>query len=330
MTNARREFFFNLGAATLIAPFASIAQPLSTRVSRVGVLGLGGISQTYIGAFRERLRTLNYVEGRNVRIERRSAEGDFSRLPEMARELVELKMDVILAAGTIGAQAVKEATSVIPIVAVGAGDLVEAGLVANLGRPSGNLTGFIVASADTGGKQVEILKEIVPRAKRVAVLVGGAQVTAFSERQQEAVQATAAKYQLAFTWYAPRTLNELEDALAVIAKSRPDGMIVLSNPFFFNYRSIIAKFVVKAGLPSVYGFREFVDEGGLASYGASVADSWRRGADYVDKILRGTKVADLPVQFPTAYELVINMRSAKALGVTIPKKLRLRADRVVE
>jgi putative ABC transport system substrate-binding protein len=315
----------------LIAPHSAFAQQAKAKIPRIGWVVTGDPTsyRFSLAAFREGLKEHGYVEGQNIIIEYKWAEGVPSRLPQLARELVEQRVDIIVTGGPTGAQAAKSATGTIPVVVAGAGDLADSGIVASLARPGGNITGFSVQSPETAGKQIEIVKEILPNAKTVAVLWGGA-TTGINKRQREVVEATTAALKLVCTWYAPNTPSELEEALNSLGKAHPDFLLVLSTPFLFTHRASIAKFARKAQLPSVHQFSEFVDDGGLVSYGSHISDSYRRAAGYVDKILKGANPATLPVELPSRFELVVNMKTAKTIGITVPKSILLRADRVIE
>ena len=315
----------------LIAPHSAFAQQAKAKIPRIGWVVTGDPTsyRFSLAAFREGLKEHGYVEGQNIIIEYKWAEGVPSRLPQLARELVEQRVDIIVTGGQTGAQAAKSATSTVPVVVAGAGDLAE-GIVASLARPGGNITGFSVLSPETAGKQIEIVKEILPNAKNIAVLWGGATTASIFKRQREVIEATTATLKLVCSWYAPNTQSELEEALNSLGKARPDFLLVLSTPFLFSQRASIGKFARKAQLPSVHQFSEFVDDGGLVSYGSHISDSYRRAAGYVDKILKGANPATLPVELPSRFELVVNMKTAETIGITVPKSILLRADRVIE
>jgi putative tryptophan/tyrosine transport system substrate-binding protein len=325
----RRDFIIGI-ALTSAWPLAAHAQQPTTHVPRIGWLATGNPTsyRFSLAAFRDGLKALGYVEGQNISIEYRWAEGNTERLPELASELVQQKVDLILAGGGIGAKAAKYATSVVPIVAAGAGDLVELELVASLAQPGGNLTGFVATAPDTAPKRFEVMKEIIPAAKRAAVLWNSADSNAKVEWGFAKQYATA--NDIAVLFYDVHEVEKLKSLLANISLSDPDFLVVLSDPFMFTYRKIIAEAAVQSRLPSSYGYREYVDDGGLISYGASVTDTYRRAAGYVAKILRGAKPADLPVQLPTKFELVVNLKTAKTLGLTVPPTLLARADDVIE
>jgi putative ABC transport system substrate-binding protein len=325
----RREFITLLGGAAVTWPLPARAQQPTTRVPRIGWLVTGDPAsyRFSLAAFRDGLRALNYIEGQSIAIEYRWAEDVPNRLPELARSLVRKNVDIILAGGTIGAQAARDATQTIPIVAAGAGDLVEAGLVGSFAQPGGNLTGFVTGAPETTAKRGEIIKEIVPQAKHAAVLWNP---TAFNTQlEMKALKESALALQLE-TSYEASNIKDLETALGSILKTQPDIVLVLNDPFMFSRRKRIVDSLFQARLPAAYGYREYVDDGGLVSYGSSISDTYRRAATYIDKILKGAKPGDLPVQLPTKFELVINLKTAKALGLTVPLSLLDRADEVIE
>ena len=315
----RRAFLAGTRPALLAAPLAAEAQPAG-KIYRVGWLVSGSpISHRLsLAAFKEGLQKLGYTEGRNIRIEYRWAEGDLSRLPELASELVRLQVDVILAGGTAGASAARNATREIPIVMAGAGDPVEAGLVTSLSRPGGNLTGFAAAAPESASKRLELLKEAVPKIHRVAVIWNPTSSTA--QREWSVTQEAAKILGLALISREARNEQELKDVLTAVVNTQADSMMILNDAFVFTYRKIIADSAIGSRLPSVYGFSEFVDAGGFMSYGAVISDTYRRAAAYVDRILKGAKPWDLPVEHPTKFELVINLKTAKALGLTICRR----------
>ena len=324
----RREFLALTGGA-VTWPLPIWAQQPTT-LPRLGWLGNGTPTSAnrLLTAFREGLKALNYIEGQNISIEYRWAEGKIERLPELAQDLVHQRVDVILAGGSFAAAAAKGATSVIPIVTAAVGDLVDLGLVASLARPGGNLTGFVSTAPDTAAKRFQIIKEMRPEGRRAAVLWNSASSNA--KLEWAAAKEFAAANDIAVELYGARDLEELRSALASIGQSLPDIFVVLNDPFLVYHRKIIIDTAVQLRLPAIYGFREWVDDGGMISYGASNADTFRRAAGYVDKILRGVKPAELPIELPSKYELIINLNTAKALGLTIPPSLLARADEVIE
>jgi putative ABC transport system substrate-binding protein len=318
-------------ALSVLAPPAAEAQRTGSAV-RIGYLG-GSYPQTVshlLDAFRQGLRELGWVEGQNVLIEYRYAEGNLDRLPALAGELVRLKVDVILAAVETAAIAAKQATTTIPIVmATGGTDPVRSGLVASLGRPGGNVTGLAAfAGPEISGKQLQLLKEVMPTAGRVAVLWNSSNpATVPHWRETERAAGALGVTLLSLDVRGPR---DYEGAFSAMTTWRAAAVLALADAVTFTYRNQTVGLAAKSRLPGMYAFREFVAAGGLMSYGASVSDMFRRAATYVDKILKGAKPADLPVERPTKFELVINMKTAKALGLTIPPSVLLQADQVIE
>ena len=299
------------------------------KVPRIGVLSASSPSDDpyLLEAFRQGLRELGYVEGQTIAIEYRFADGRAEKLPGLAAELIGLKSDVIVAANPAAAVAAKQATSTVPIVFAVSGDPVAAGLVASLARPGGNVTGLASLGAELVGKQLELLREVVPKVSRVAVLKNsvnpGHSVTV---RQAEgAARALGLQLQI----LDARTQAEIEAAFAAMSGRHAGGLLVLRDAVFRTQRAQIAALAARNRLPAVYGFREQAEAGGLVAYGASVPDMFRRAAAYVDKILKGARPADLPVEQPTKFELVINLKTAKALGLTIPPSLLQRADEAI-
>jgi putative ABC transport system substrate-binding protein len=326
----RREFTWVIGGTVVAWPLGLKAQQPTKKLSRIGwlVTGTPASHQLSLAAFLNGLHALGYVEGQNIHIEYRWAEGNVDRLPKLADELVEQKVDIILAGGSVGAEAAKHATSLIPIVAAAVGDLVALGLVTSLARPGGNLTGFIANAPETAAKRLQILKEIMPQGRRAAILWNPTAV--FAKLELEVASEFAATNDIVILLHGARNLEELGNALSTLSQSDPDFLVVLNDPFMFTYRKVIVDAAGRYRLPSIYGYREFVDDGGLISYGVSASDTYRRAASYVDRILKGEKPADLPVQLPIKFELVINLKTAKALGYAPPASLLLRADEVIE
>jgi putative tryptophan/tyrosine transport system substrate-binding protein len=277
------------------------------------------------------LRELGYIEGQNIAIEYRFAEGRPDRVPELAAELVRLKVDIIVVSGgRLHIQAVKDATKTIPIVMIGVGlDPVKAGFVESLARPGGNVTGLTNLTGELGGKRLELLKEAVPKIARVAVLYDPTNSNSVLA-VNEVFPAVARALRLTIQPWEVRAADDFEKLFAAVSKQRPDGLYVgLGSLLRVNQKRIVG-FALKSRLPSVYSRREDIEAGGLMSYGADVADSYRRVAYYVDKILKGAKPADLPVEQPTKFELVINLKTAKQIGLTIPQKVLARADKVIK
>jgi putative tryptophan/tyrosine transport system substrate-binding protein len=256
------------------------------------------------------------------------AEGNVARLPELANDLVQQKVDIILAGGSVGAEAAKRATSSIPIVAAGVGDLVELGLVTSLARPGGNLTGFVVVVPDMAAKRFQLVREIKPEAKRAAVLWNSAGPN--SSLEFDVSKKFAAANDIVVASHDARDVGELRKSLDSIRQLSSDVLVVLNDPFIFTYRKIIADAALQLRLPAIYGQREYVEDGGMISYGASITDTYRRAAGYIDRILKGALAADLPIQLPTKFELVVNLKTAKAIGFALPDSFLLRADEVIE
>ncbi len=327
----KRRGFINLVGGAAAWPLAGHAQQAMTHVPLIGWLVTGSPAsyRFSLAAFRDGLKALSYLEGRNISIEYRWANGNVALLPELAKALVEQKVEIIIAGGSTGAEAAKRATSVIPIVAAGVGDLVELGLVTSLARPGGNLTGFVANAPETAAKRLQIMKEIKPAATRAAVLWNSA--SSIAKLEWGFANEFAAANGLVVRLYDSRfEIEELKNSLVNVRQSNPDLLIVLNDPFMFTHRKVVVEAANQMHVPAVYGFREFVDDGGLISYGVSIADTYRRAAQYVDKILRGAKPADLPVELPIKFELVINLNAAKALGIEVPPSLLARADEVIE
>jgi len=323
----RRAFMGVLASGLLAAPLAAEAQQAG-KVHRIGYLS-GGLSTYRIEAFRQGLRELGWVEGQNIVIEYRYAEGRFDRLPDLAAELVRLKVDIIVALATPASAAAKNATGTIPIVGISLGDPVGTGLIASLARPGGNVTGVSYSvGVETIGKGLELFKEIVPNVRRVAILSNpGNPLYAPAVRDVKvAARSLGVQLQLLET----RGPTEFDGAFAAMAKERVGGLFVVADTMFNLHRARLVELAAKSRLPAAYGTRDAVEAGGLMSYGPSLPDLFRRGATYVDKILRGAKPADLPVEQPTKFELVINLKTAKALGLTIPQSVLARADQVIE
>ena len=324
--NQAKKCVLALTLAILALPFVASAQQPRGDVARIGFLG--DAPAFLIEAFQQGLRELGYVEGQNVAIERRAPEWKQERLPGLTAELVRMKVNVIVSANTRATEAARRATGVIPIVFTVSGDPVAEGLVASLARPGGNLTGLATTSPELVGKQLEMLKAIVPKSARVAVLENPTQPSHARAMQQAAVAARALGVKL--QTLQARTPSEIETAFATMSSQRVDGVLVLRDAEFRAHRSQIVALAARRRLPAVYGLREEAEAGGLVAYGASVPELFRRAATYVDKILKGAKPADLPVEQPTKFELVINLKTAKALRLTIPSSLLVQADQVIQ
>jgi putative ABC transport system substrate-binding protein len=325
----RKAFIISLVLGFLVAPIMVKAQA-PAKVPRIGFLSVSSPTDNphLLEAFRQGLRELGYVEGQTITIEYRFAEGRPERLPALAAELVRLKVDVIVTGAPSAPEAAKLATSTIPIVFAGAGDAVAVGLVASLARPGGNITGLAAMAPEVVGKQLELLKEVALKVSRVAVLQNPSNPShPFVLRQAEgAARALGLQLQI----LEARTPAEIDAAFAAMRSQRAGGVLVLRDALFLTQRTQIAALAAKSRLPTVYGFREQAEAGGLMAYGASVPLIYRRAATYVDKILKGAKPADLPVEQPTKFELVVNLKTAKGLGLTIPQSILVRADRVIQ
>jgi ABC-type uncharacterized transport system substrate-binding protein len=318
-------------AFVLVVAGAVVQAQQPKKVYRIGYLATGGPAiETRSEAIRLALRELGYIEGQNIAFEYRYAEGKFDRHPALATELVGLKVDIIVVSGgAIPIGAAKNATKTIPIVMVGAGtDPVEEGLVESLARPGGNVTGLTLLSGELGGKRLELFKEAVPKLARVGVLYDPATpVNVFEVK--DVLPVAARVLGLTIQPWEIRAAGCFDRVFAALNKERPDGLYVPGSPLITANEKKISNFAIKNRLPSMYQRREAVDAGGLMHYGADLANSYRRVATYVDKILKGAKPADLPVEQPTKFELVINLKTAKQIGLTIPQRVLGRADRVI-
>jgi putative tryptophan/tyrosine transport system substrate-binding protein len=318
-------------SAVLSALCCSASAQQTGKIYRIGFLsgGFPGPSH-WTTTLRTDLRELGYVEGKNIAIESRFAENKPDRLPPMVDELVRLKVDVIVAGGTNDARAARNTTKTIPIVMAGIGiDPVEAGLVESLARPGGNVTGITNLSTELGGKRLELLKEAVPKVTRVAVLYDPAAPGSLRELK-ETLPVAAGALSLTVRSWEVRDADGFDRVFSALRKERQDGLYVAGGPLMSVNGKRIADFALKGRLPSVYGNKEYVDAGGLMYYGADLADIYRRVAYYVDKILKGAKPTDLPVEQPKKFELVINLKTAKQIGLTIPQSMLFRADKVIK
>ena len=327
----RREFITLLGgaAASVSLPFAAHAQQ-SRKVPRIGVL-LPGTPASFslrTKAFLEGLRDLGYLEGQTIEIEWKWGQDRVEGLPELAAELVRRNVEVIVTGGTPAAKALKGATGTIPIVMAIIGDPVAAGLVDSLARPGGNATGFSIVAPDLSGKRLELLREIVPNVSPVAVMLNTRNPQSQFELKETQTAARALGLRLHPIQVSPD--DTLEQAFAAMSNASARTLIILTDPIFFSQRKSIVDLAARHRLPAMYFFQEFAKEGGLVSYGPSDLDLYRRSATYVDKILKGAKAGELPVEQPTKFELVINLKTAKAIGLDIPPMLLARADEVIE
>ncbi len=314
----------------LAAPLTAGTQPRG-KVYRIGYIQTAtpDEQEPLTKAFDEGLRELGYVEGRNIVVERRFAWGKQERLPDLAAELVRLNVDVIVTGANPVIAAVKQATATIPVVMTTSRDPVGSGFVASLARPGGNITGLTGdPTPEVQGKRLQLLKEAVPKASRVALLWNP--LAPAAQTYRTAVENAAGTLGISMLAVEVRGRDELEGAFAAIARERVDALVVLPDPLFFTARAQVVLLTTKYRLPAVFHAREFVDIGGLISYGSSLDQQFRRAAVYVDKILKGAKPGDLPVEQPMRLELVINLKTARALGLTIPASLRISADHMIE
>jgi putative tryptophan/tyrosine transport system substrate-binding protein len=330
MNRALRLFAFIslvacLGPLGLPSP-VDAQQPVSPR--RIGVL-LAAFSpeSKEAQAFRQGLRDAGYLEGRDVVIEWRSADGDYARLPALAADLVQRKVDVIFADTTLATRAVKHATSTIPVVFALPADPVGSGLVASLAHPGGHVTGLSTILTDLAAKQLQLLKEVIPRLSRVAVLWDPDQL--WHAKAIEELKAVAPSLSIQLSIVGARTPVEFGPAFPAVSRAQATALYLPDSPLFVANRTTLLKLASKSRLPAIFSERKWVDEGGLMSYGANYVDQLRRAAGYVDKILKGAKPGDLPIEEPTRLELVVNLKTAKALGLTIPESILLRADEVI-
>ncbi|MFI5340198.1 MAG: ABC transporter substrate-binding protein [Candidatus Methylomirabilales bacterium] len=331
MKPTRVGCLLTLSLGLLLVPLATDAQEPG-KVFRIGILGNVPLTDPdgarLWGAFIQGLREVGYVEGRNITIEHRFSEGQYERLPDLAADLVRLKVDVIVAPATQNVAVAKQATGTIPIVMTGSADPVGSGLVASLARPGGNVTGLSVLSPEMVGKQLELLKEIVPRVSRVAVLWNPTNTSHPLSLREAKVAARLLAVQL--QTFEAQEPDDFERAFAAMTRERAGALLVLRDGMFLLHPRRIADLAAKSRLPVMYGGKDEVGNGGLVAYGPSLRDSFRRAATYVDKILKGAKPADLPVEQPTKFELVINLKTAKALRLTIPQSVLIRADEVIQ
>ena len=323
----RRKLLIALGVGALAAPFASRAQ--QQKVYRIGFLGnsTATLEANLVGPFREGLRDLGYVEGKNIVIEFRWAER-VEQLPEIAAELVRMKVDIIFASSSTSVEPARQATKTIPIVFAVHADPVGVGHVASLARPGGNITGLSMLLTDLVAKELEIFKEAVPQTTRIGILWNP--TTPSHRPAVQAVEAVGEKLGVQLLLVPARTVEEFDGAFSTMTQERMGGFLVVASPLSFSQRAPLAELALKHRLPGMFGSRENVEAGGLISYGVDYNDLHRRAALYVDKILKGVKPADLPVEQASKYELIINLKTANALGLAIPESLLLRADKVIE
>jgi putative ABC transport system substrate-binding protein len=326
MTNLR---LLLLVLAVLVAAPPAGSQP-AARVIRVGILEPGhpAVRAHLVEAFRQSLRQLGYEEGRNLVLIPKFAEGKLDRLPELAADLVRQKVDAIVAATTPGIQAAQQATKTIPIIMTAVGDPVSAGFVASFRNPGGNITGRTIQAPDLSAKRLQILKEAVPGVSRVAILwdsTNSHEVHGFKE-----AEAAARVLGVAIQSFEVRKPDEFEAAFTAMKRGQVDGLFVFENAINTNFRKRIVDLALQQGLPGVYGLREYAEAGGLLSYGPALIDNYRRAAVYVDKIVKGATPSDLPVEQPTVFELLVNVKTAKALNLNLPTPLLVRADQIIQ
>jgi putative ABC transport system substrate-binding protein len=327
----RRKFITLLGGAAAW-PLAARAQQPGDRVRRIGVLMPGDendpVRTTMVSAFTQALANLGWTDGRNVRMDVRWHGDDTSRIRPPTQELVGLQPDIILTGGTPATAAIQRETRTIPIVFAGVSDPVASGIVARLDRPSGNVTGFAVLEASMGGKWLELLSEIAPRLKRAAIMFNPDMVTASTYMPSFETAARSLKVEPII---APvHSDGEIETAITTLGREPGGGLVVMPDAFTLTHRALIISAAARINVPAVYWLSVFARDGGLLSYGVDQVDTYRRAASYVDRILRGAKPAELPVQLPTKFEMVVNLKTAKALGLAVPQSILLRADEVIE
>ena len=312
----------------MAVPVPAGATP-GTKPHRIGFLGnsTAALERNLVEPFRQGLRERGYVEGQDVVIEYRWAEGNYERFPGLIAELIGLKVDVIVTAGTPAALAVKRATTTIPVVMIAVGDPVGTGLIASLARPGGNVTGLTSIAADLEGKRLELLREVIPRLTRLSVLWNPA--STFQVVAEREARAAAQRLQLGVHSVGVRAAGQFDESFEAIVRERAGALVVLADRLFLHERAWIIAFATRHRLPGVYAYRELVEEGGLMSFGPSYADMHRRAATYVDKILRGASPASLPVEQPAKFELIVNLKAAHLLGLTLPPAVLARADEIL-
>ncbi len=327
MKNAGVLAILSIVILLAVAVIAYAQQP--TKVSRIGYLGGVSLSANTARheAFRQGLRDLHYVEGKNIVIDWRSADGKLERLPALAAEMARLKFDVIVTSGSTATRAVKEATNTIPIVMTNDPDPVGDGIIASLARPGGNITGLSAVAPELNGKRLEVLKEVVPKLSRLAVL--GVSTSPAGGLRKE-LELAAKAFGVTLQYLDVLDFKNIENTFQAVSKGRADGVLVLASGIIGAQRAQIADLAVKNRLPAIYHEPRYVEAGGLMSYGVSLLNLDRRAATYVDKILKGAKPADLPVEQPTKFEFIVNLKAAKQIGLTIPPELLARANKVIK
>jgi putative tryptophan/tyrosine transport system substrate-binding protein len=315
-------------AIVILAPAYLVRAQKQASIPRIGVLLLGAPPNANLNAFIQGLQGLAYVEGKNIHIEYRFAEGKADRLPELARELVRLKVDAIFTASTPAIFALKDATKTIPIIFFSTSDPIGTGIVASLAQPGGNITGISVLASDLWPKRLELLKEIFPKLSKVAMLWN--QGNAGMALEAKATEKVAGPLGVTLQDRGVKEPNEIDIVFALMTKDQPDGLLPLMDPVLNLYQKRILDFVAQNRLPAIFENRAWVEAGGLMSYGANYSDAHRRAASLMDKILKGAKPADIPVEQPAKFELVINLKTAKQIGVTVPPNVLARADKVIK
>jgi putative ABC transport system substrate-binding protein len=320
----RREFITLLGGAAAAWPLVARAQQRPTKIPRIGIIDDAPIWDH----FRKALHDLGYVEGQNIVIEYRAAQGEPARLVQAARELAGIPVDVIVEFGSTAARAAQMATTTIPIVMISIGDPVRAGFIASLARPGGNMTGNTILGPDLSPKRLQLLKEVIPSVSRAAFLWNPDNASNVVIRDE--LQAAMPKLGMSLISVAVRSTSEFDTAFAAMLREHPDALLMTNDPFHQLHIQKIIAFLAENRIPGMFQTRENVLAGGFMSYGASLPELFRRGASYVHKILQGTRPADLPVEQPTKFELIINLKAAKTIGVTVPESILLRADEVIE
>ena len=321
----RREFIALVGGAAAW-PLTASAQQAGRKIVTIGVLAIE--PWPAIDTFRQALDDLGYIEGKNVRFEYRYAKGDNERLPELANDLVGLNVNVILTWGTDAALAAKQATITIPIVMGAIGDPLGIGIVTNLAHPGGNITGFSSRAAELEAKRLQLLKEVVPGLSRVAILFNP--TNHYMPLALRSARQGAQKLHVLLAVYEVHDITALDAAFVTLTRDRPDALMVPADTFLVSQRRRIAQFAIENKLPSVYSFREYIEAGGLIAYTPNYDDLFRRAAGYVGKILIGTKPGELPIEQPTKFHLLINLKTARALGLTVPRTLLASADELIE
>ncbi len=318
--------FFSLLAILILASVYPAEGKQVGKVPRIGILFIGDRNQPHLEAFKQGLRELGYMEGKNILLEYRYADGKEDRLPALAAELVYLKVDVIVVTADVSAEAARQVTKTVPIVMT-TGDPVAWGLADSLANPGGNVTGLSVVLADLSGKRVEILKETLPKMTRVAALWSPREKVATAVFKE--TKAAARAFSLQLQSFEVETIQDIEKSFAEMPKARSNGLIVLLSPLVTLHSKQIVELALKQHLPGIYPTRQFTEEGGLMAYGPLIGDLYRRAATYVDKILKGRKPADLPVEQPMKFEFVVNLKTAKQIGLTVPPNVLVRADKVI-